>query len=42
VRAVYERKKRLREEREIAKKLERRRRKVRLGIVGKGGGDHFS
>jgi phospholipase A2 len=43
VRAVYERKKRLREERENAERLERWRRKVRLGIVGKKGeGDHFS
>ncbi|KAM3084852.1 hypothetical protein ACMFMG_003299 [Clarireedia jacksonii] len=42
VRAVYERKKRLREEREAAEKEQRYRRKVRLGIVGKKGeGDHF-
>lgn len=43
VRAVYERKKRLREEREWEEKMARRRRKVRLGLVGKlGEGDHFS
>ena len=42
VRAVYERKKRKREERESEKKAARWRRKVRLGIVGKKGeGDHF-
>lgn len=42
VRAVYERKKRLREEREAKEKEERFRRKVRLGTVGKKGeGDHF-
>lgn len=43
VRAVYERKKKIREEREEALKLERWRRKVRLGLVSKNGeGDHFS
>lgn len=42
VRAVYERKKRIREEREGREREERFRRKVRLGIVGKKGeGDHF-
>jgi len=42
VRAVYERKKKKREEKEDAERLERWRRKVRLGIVGKKGeGDHF-
>jgi phospholipase A2 len=42
VRAVYERKKRMREEREAREKEQRYRRKVRLGIVGKKGeGDHF-
>jgi phospholipase A2 len=42
VRAVYERKKKKREERESAEKELRFRRKVRLGIVGKKGeGDHF-
>lgn len=43
VRAVYERKKKIREEREEAARKERRRRKVRLGVHGKlGEGDHFS
>jgi phospholipase A2 len=43
IRAVYERKKMLREQEEAAKKRERFRRKVRLGVVGKKGeGDHFS
>ncbi|KAI9780402.1 MAG: hypothetical protein M1816_002860 [Peltula sp. TS41687] len=43
VRAVYERKKKVREQREAAQKAERRRRKIRLGILGKKGeGDHFS
>lgn len=43
IRAVYERKKKIREEREGAEKRERFRRKMRLGIVGKKGeGDHFS
>jgi cytosolic phospholipase A2 len=41
IRAVYERKKRLREDREGAERRERFRRKMRLGIVGKNG-DHFS
>ncbi|ESZ91634.1 cytosolic phospholipase A2 zeta [Sclerotinia borealis F-4128] len=42
VRAVYERKKRIREEREGKEREKRFRRKVRLGIVGKkGDGDHF-
>lgn len=42
VRAVYERKKKGREEREAAERELRWRRKVRLGIVGKKGeGDHF-
>ncbi|EPQ66296.1 Phospholipase [Blumeria graminis f. sp. tritici 96224] len=42
IRAVYERKKKQREERETAQKNLRRRRKVRLGTVGKKGeGDHF-
>ncbi|KAE8447758.1 hypothetical protein EG329_010152 [Mollisiaceae sp. DMI_Dod_QoI] len=42
VRAVYERKKKKREERENAERELRWRRKVRLGIVGKKGeGDHF-
>jgi phospholipase A2 len=42
VRAVYERKKRRREEREAAEREARFRRKMRLGIVGKKGeGDHF-
>jgi phospholipase A2 len=42
VRAVYERKKKKREEREAAEREMRYRRKVRLGIVGKKGeGDHF-
>ncbi|KAK6606780.1 cytosolic phospholipase A2 zeta [Botrytis cinerea] len=42
VRAVYERKKRIREERERKEREERFRRKVRLGTVGKKGeGDHF-
>jgi phospholipase A2 len=42
VRAVYERKKKKREERESAEREMRWRRKVRLGIVGKKGeGDHF-
>lgn len=42
VRAVYERKKKQRQDRESAEKNERWRRKVRLGIVGKKGeGDHF-
>jgi phospholipase A2 len=43
VRAVYERKKKIREEREAAERAEKWRRKLRLGIVGKNGeGDHFS
>ena len=43
VRAVYERKKKLRLQREAEAKYERWRRMVRLGIVGKTGeGDHFS
>lgn len=43
VRAVYERKKKIREQREAAEKAEKRRRKIRLGILGKmGEGDHFS
>lgn len=43
IRAVYERKKKIRQERENAEKRERFRRKMRLGIVGKKGeGDHFS
>ncbi|KAI9745812.1 MAG: hypothetical protein M1818_000493 [Claussenomyces sp. TS43310] len=43
IRAVYERKKRIRLERERAEMSERFRRKVRLGLVGKKGeGDHFS
>lgn len=43
IRAVYERKKRVREEREGAERSERFHRKVRSGIVGKRGeGDHFS
>ncbi|KUJ16789.1 putative cytosolic phospholipase A2 zeta [Mollisia scopiformis] len=42
VRAVYERKRKKREERENAERELRWRRKVRLGIVGKKGeGDHF-
>jgi phospholipase A2 len=42
VRAVYERKKKKREEREAEKREQAWRRKVRLGIVGKKGeGDHF-
>jgi len=42
VRAVYERKKKMREEKQHAEKAERFRRKVRLGTVGrKGDGDHF-
>ncbi|KAG4429840.1 hypothetical protein IFR05_014678 [Cadophora sp. M221] len=42
IRAVYERKKKRREERESAEREQRWRRKVRLGIVGKKGeGDHF-
>jgi phospholipase A2 len=42
VRAVYERKKKKREERESAEREMRWRRNVRLGIVGKKGeGDHF-
>lgn len=42
VRAVYERKKKRREEREAAEREARFRRKMRLGIVGKKGeGDHF-
>ncbi|KAF3767563.1 FabD/lysophospholipase-like protein [Cryphonectria parasitica EP155] len=43
IRAVYERKKRRRLEREKALKAERRRREVSLGVSGKlGEGDHFS
>ncbi|KAI5917093.1 acyl transferase/acyl hydrolase/lysophospholipase [Camillea tinctor] len=43
VRAVYERKKRMREQREEAARKERYRRLVRLGIAGRlGEGDHFS
>ncbi|KAI9799567.1 MAG: hypothetical protein M1825_004493 [Sarcosagium campestre] len=43
VRAVYERKKKIRERREWQDKMDRRRRKTRLGLVGKiGEGDHFS
>ncbi len=42
VRAVYERKKKNREEKESAEREARWRRRVRLGIVGKKGeGDHF-
>jgi phospholipase A2 len=42
VRAVYERKRKIREERERREKGERYRRKMRLGTVGKlGEGDHF-
>ncbi|EDN98485.1 hypothetical protein SS1G_13344 [Sclerotinia sclerotiorum 1980 UF-70] len=42
IRAVYERKKKIREEREEREREERFRRKVRLGTVGKtGDGDHF-
>jgi cytosolic phospholipase A2 len=41
IRAVYERKKRLREEREGAERRERFQRKLRFGIIGKNG-DHFS
>jgi phospholipase A2 len=41
IRAVYERKKKLREEREGAERDERFRRKMRLGIIGKNGA-HFS
>lgn len=42
VRAVYERKKKIREEREKEERRERYRRKMRLGTVGKlGEGDHF-
>lgn len=42
VRAVYERKKKRRQEHESAEREARWRRKVRLGIVGrKGEGDHF-
>lgn len=43
VRAVYERRKKMRLEREGKEKSERRRRRVRLGVDGKlGEGDHFS
>lgn len=43
VRAVYDRKQRIREEKEEAVRQERRRRLVRLGIDGRlGEGDHFS
>ncbi|KAK2613923.1 hypothetical protein N8I77_000791 [Diaporthe amygdali] len=43
VRAVYERRKRMRLEREGKEKSERRRRRVQLGVDGKlGEGDHFS
>lgn len=43
VRAVYERKKMIREEREAKERHDRFRRKMRLGVVGKKGeGDHFS
>jgi cytosolic phospholipase A2 len=41
IRAVYERKKKLREGREGAERRERFQRKMRLGIIGKDG-DHFS
>ncbi|KAI3391354.1 hypothetical protein diail_7488 [Diaporthe ilicicola] len=43
VRAVYERRKKMRLEREGKERLERRRRRVRLGVDSKlGEGDHFS
>lgn len=43
VRAVYERKRRLREEAEEKARAERWRRKLRLGVIdGTGEGDHFS
>lgn len=43
VRAVYERKKRIRLQEEARVRMEQRRRLVRLGLVGKlGEGDHFS
>ena len=43
VRAVYERKKKIRLQREGAQKMDRRRRKLRLGILSKkGDGDQFS
>lgn len=43
VRAVYERRKKMRLEREGKEKSERRRRRVQLGVDGKlGEGDHFS
>ncbi|KKY37550.1 putative cytosolic phospholipase a2 zeta [Diaporthe ampelina] len=43
VRAVYERRKKMRLEREGREKSERRRRRVQLGVDGKlGEGDHFS
>lgn len=43
VRAVYERKRKMRLEREEGLKMERKRREIRLGISGKlGEGDHFS
>lgn len=43
IRAVYERKKKIREEKEGEIRRERFRRKMRLGVVGKKGeGDHFS
>jgi phospholipase A2 len=42
VRAVYERRKRLREEKEEREREERWRGRVRKGVVGLGLGDHFS
>ncbi|KAI9754831.1 MAG: hypothetical protein M1815_005402 [Lichina confinis] len=43
IRAVYERKKRTREKKEASNKVDRTRRKMRLGIVSKkADGDHFS
>jgi cytosolic phospholipase A2 len=41
IRAVYERKKKLRQDREGAETRERFRHKMRLGVIGKNG-DHFS
>jgi len=42
VRAVYERKKKLREQKEDAVRLQRWRERVRHGIINVGEGDHFS
>lgn len=43
VRAVYERRKKMREDQEVGFKIERKRKRRRLGIEGKlGEGDHFS